>query len=59
VKKRLLVVAMTAIALFGVGSGLAPADAKTPPPPTSINANAGLCTHIYGLNFGYCWYGLF
>lgn len=56
--KRLFVVAMGAVALFGLGSGLAPAKAASPPAPTTINVNAPACVHLYRPNFGFCWYGL-
>ena len=57
-RKRLCLVAMSAITLLGVGGAMASAKAATAPPPTRVSVNGPQCMHLYAANFGYCWYGL-
>ena len=54
-KKRFCVVAVSAVALLGVGSGLSSAKAAA---PTRVPVRAPACVHLYGPNLGLCWYGL-
>ena len=54
-KKRLCVVAVSAVALLGLGSGLSSAKAAV---PTRVPVRAPACVHLYGPNLGLCWYGL-
>jgi hypothetical protein len=57
VRKRLCVVALSAIALLGLG--LAPAKAASPPAPSKVNVSTpAACVHLYLLNLGYCQYRL-
>ena len=57
-KKRLCVAAIGAAALLGLGSGLAPANAKAPATQTTVNTAAPACAELYVLvKFGYCWHG--
>jgi len=54
VKKRLCIVVVSVAALFGIGSGLAPAKAETSAVPTSVNVSAPACLRLYALNLGTC-----
>jgi hypothetical protein len=59
VKKRLFIVVLSAVALLGIGSGLAPAKAAVPSAPTSVNTAAPLCLKLYVINTAICWRGLY
>jgi hypothetical protein len=55
-KKRLCVVLMSVLMLFGLGSSLAPA--KAAPAAVKVNSAAPACLKLYVINWGFCWYGM-
>ncbi len=57
-KKRIWILAAGVMTALGLGAGMTPANAATPPVPTSVNSSAPACVKVYLTNFGVCWYGL-